>query len=69
MVISGDHVFCPQINEGDEVDTGYFLDIALVAFRDGMGGRSACHEKQRADDEQGLEDGRAENAAAASEET
>lgn len=69
MIISGDHVLGTKINEGNQVYARYFLDLALVAFRDGMGSCGTCHEKQGADHKHALENRRAEHAAAASEET
>ena len=36
VVISGDHVFGPQIDERNKVYPGNFLDVPLVALGDGM---------------------------------
>ena len=37
VIISSDHVFCPQIHKRDKIDAIDFLNIAFIAFRDGMG--------------------------------
>ena len=37
MVVTGDHMFGPQIHEGDQLHAADLLDIALVTFGDGMG--------------------------------
>ena len=46
VIISRHHVFCPQIDEGDDVDAGDFLDVALVAFGNSMGKCCTGHEEQ-----------------------
>jgi hypothetical protein len=45
MVISSHHVFRPQIHKGDKVDARDFLNVALVAFSDGMGKGGLCKQR------------------------
>ena len=37
VIVPRDHVLCPEIDEGQQMDAGDFLDITLVALRDRMG--------------------------------
>lgn len=46
MIVPGDHVFRPKIHEGDEMNAGDFLNVALVALRNGMCEGCARHERQ-----------------------
>ncbi len=36
VVVSGDHVLGAQVDEGQDVHPGDFLDVALVALGDGV---------------------------------
>jgi hypothetical protein len=46
VIIPGDHVLCPQVHEGYEIDPVYFLNVALVTFCDGMGIGGGTHGKK-----------------------
>lgn len=46
VVVTSDHVLGPQVDEGEQVHTGDFLDIALVAFGNTMC-KNASAKKQK----------------------
>ena len=50
VVVAGDHVLGTEIEEGNQVNTRNFLDIALIAFRDAMRHGIAGHQHQKRDD-------------------
>lgn len=54
MVVPRHHVLGAEVDEGHQVDAVDFLDIALVAFRDGMGkGIAAGSQEQHQQRDQG----------------
>ena len=36
MVVAGHHMFRPEIHKRNNIDTGYFLNIALVTLGDAV---------------------------------
>lgn len=46
MIITGDHVFGPEVHEGNEIYAGYFLDVSLVTLGNGMGQHLGAHTEQ-----------------------
>ena len=50
MVVACDHVLRPQIEKGDDVRSGDFLNVALVAKGDGMRQRRARPKERYGND-------------------